>query len=312
MLRPGAERIARLGGLHTFMRWPRTILTDSGGFQVMSLGDLRKLDADGVTFRSHIDGSEHRLTPERSIAIQSDLGADIQMQLDECLRLPAAPSDVARAMELSLAWAERSRLAVIERGNADAGRALFGIVQGGTDEELRRISAEALAGMDFDGYAIGGLAVGEPQARMFEVIGHTAPRLPSTKPRYLMGVGTPQDIVGAVARGIDMFDCVLPTRAGRHGLAYTGRGKLNLKNARFADDPAPLDAESSCPAARQFSRAYLHHLVKAGEYLAAMVLTFTNVAYYQMLMRVLRDAIEAGRLAETVASLEAGWRDGEA
>jgi len=291
------------------MRWSKTILTDSGGFQVMSLGELRKLDADGVTFRSHIDGSEHRLTPERSIAIQSDLGADIVMQLDECLRLPAERADVARAMELSLAWAERSRTAFIERGNDEAGRALFGIVQGGTDQDLRRQSADALVAMDLEGHAIGGLAVGEPQATMFEVLDATAPRLPADKPRYLMGVGTPQDIVGAVARGVDMFDCVMPTRAGRHGVAYTRLGKLNLKNARFADDPAPLDAESTCPAAREFSRAYVHHLVKAGEYLGAMVLTWTNVAYYQALMRTLREAIETGCCEAVTARLHADWSD---
>ena len=274
MLRPGAERVARLGGLHSFMRWPHPILTDSGGFQVMSLAKLRKIDADGVTFRSHIDGSEHRLTPERSIEIQRLLGSDIVMQLDECLALPAAADAVERAMLLSLDWAERSKAAF----GAPEGHALFGIVQGGDVPELRRQSAKGLTAIGFDGYAIGGLAVGEPQEVMLRIIEETTPALPLDRPRYLMGVGTPEDILEAVRRGIDMFDCVLPTRAGRHGLAYTRFGKLNMKNARHADDPRPLDETSECPAARDYSRAYIHHLVKAGEALGAMLLTWNNLA----------------------------------
>ncbi len=306
MLRPGAERVAALGGLHQFMRWPHPILTDSGGFQVMSLAQLRKLDDDGVTFRSHIDGSEHRLTPERSIAIQRLLGSDIVMQLDECVRLPAAPAEIERGMRLSLAWAERSKAAF---GDPE-GHALFGIVQGGDSRSLRQQSAEGLVAIGFDGYAIGGLAVGEPQATMLAVIEETEPALPADKPRYLMGVGTPDDILKSIARGVDMFDCVLPTRAGRHGLAYTRFGKLNLKNARFADDPAPLDPESDCPAARDYSRAYLHHLVKAGEMLGAMLLTWNNLAYYQRLMAGARDAIGAGRYADFLAATAEKWERG--
>jgi queuine tRNA-ribosyltransferase len=304
MLRPGADRIARLGGLHRFMGWDRTILTDSGGFQVMSLSDLRRIDADGVTFRSHVDGSTHRLTPESAVEIQLKLGSDIQMQLDECVALPATAEAIARAVTLSLDWAARARAAFLAAGSD---RLQFGIVQGGTDPDERARSADGLVGVGFEGYAIGGLAVGEPQAEMFATIEATAPRLPSDRPRYLMGVGTPGDIVGAVERGIDMFDCVMPTRAGRHGVAYTSEGKLNLRNARFADDATPLDPRSDCPAARDYSRAYLHHLVKVGEPLAATLLSWTNIAFYQRLVAALRDAIAEGRFAETAAALRAVW-----
>lgn len=308
MLRPGAERIARLGGLHSFMRWPYPILTDSGGFQVMSLAKLRKLDESGVTFQSHIDGSKHHLSPERSMEIQHLLGSDIQMQFDECVRLPCSDEEAERAMRLSLRWAERSRRAF----RAEPGRAVFGIVQGGASKPLRVESAKALAGMDFHGLAVGGLAVGEPQEVMLDMLETTLPHLPESKPRYLMGVGTPDDIVQAVARGIDMFDCVMPTRAGRHGLAYTRFGKVNIKNARYAEDLAPLDAASTCPAARDYSRAYLHHLVKAGEILGMMLLTQANVAYYQSLMAGLRGAIEQGRLTDFIAETRAQWEAGEA
>jgi queuine tRNA-ribosyltransferase len=304
MLRPGAERVARLGGLHRFMNWPHPILTDSGGFQVMSLAQLRKLDDNGVTFRSHIDGSEHRLTPERAIEVQLLLGSDIVMQLDECLALPAEPAAIERAMRLSLSWAERCKAAFGNQG----GRALFGIVQGGDIAALRRRSAEGLTAIGFDGYAIGGLAVGEPQAVMLRTIEETAPALPADCPRYLMGVGTPEDVLESVRRGVDMFDCVLPTRAGRHGLAYTRFGKLNLKNARHADDPRPLDEESSCPASRDYSRAYLHHLVKAGEGLAAMLLTWNNLQYYQRLMQGARQSIAERRFADYVNAVKAGWK----
>ena len=307
MLRPGAERVARLGGLHDFMRWPYPILTDSGGFQVMSLAGLRKVDADGVSFRSHIDGSEHRLTPERSIEIQRLLDSDIVMQLDECLALPAEPSEVERAMRLSLAWGERSKTAF----GASVGKALFGIVQGGDVPELRLQSAEALVQIGFDGYAVGGLAVGEPQETMLKILDETVPALPKDKPRYLMGVGKPDDILKSIARGIDMFDCVLPTRAGRHGLAYTRFGKLNMKNARHADDSNPIDAENACPAARDYSRGYIHHLVKAGEALGAMLLTWNNLAYYQTLMREARAAVTAGGYADYMAETTAAWVGGE-
>ncbi|MBV1703652.1 MAG: tRNA guanosine(34) transglycosylase Tgt [Hyphomicrobiales bacterium] len=300
MLRPGAERVARLGGLHKFMGWDRPILTDSGGFQVMSLAKLRKLDERGVTFRSHLDGSLHELTPERSLEIQALLGADVRMQLDECVALPASPDQTRRAMELSLRWAERSKAAFA----AAPGAALFGIVQGGADPRLREESADALGAIGFDGYAIGGLAVGEPQAVMLDMIEATAPRLPDGRPRYLMGVGTPDDLLEAVARGIDMFDCVMPTRAGRHGQAFTWAGRMNLRNARFADDPRPLDEASDCAAARDWSRAYLHHLVKAGEILGMMLLTEINVAFYQSLMARMRDAIANGRLETLRAELK--------
>ncbi|MVA97926.1 tRNA guanosine(34) transglycosylase Tgt [Nitratireductor sp. CAU 1489] len=307
MLRPGAERVARLGGLHEFARWPHPILTDSGGFQVMSLAQLRKLSEKGVTFKSHIDGVVHEMSPERSIEIQGLLGSDIQMQLDECVALPAERDVIERSMELSLRWADRCKIAFGDQ----PGRAMFGIVQGGDDEALRVRSAEALTGLDLKGYAVGGLAVGEPQPVMLAMLDAVCPALPQHKPRYLMGVGTPDDIVKSVQRGIDMFDCVMPTRAGRHGLAYTRHGKINLRNARHAEDSRPLDAESDCPAARDYSRAYLHHLVKAGEALGGMLLTWNNLSYYQSLMQGLRDAIEAGRLADHAAALAEGWARGD-
>ena len=304
MLRPGAERVAALGGLHRFMNWPHPILTDSGGFQVMSLAKLRKLDETGVTFQSHIDGTKHLLSPERSIEIQRLLGSDIQMQFDECLRLPAADAEAERAMRLSLRWAERSKDAF----GSPTHQALFGIVQGGTLAPLRRISAEALVAIGFDGYAIGGLAVGEPQDVMLRTVEDTAPLLPAGSPRYLMGVGTPDDILESVMRGIDMFDCVLPTRAGRHGLVYTRAGRINLRNARHADDPAPIDPQASCAAARDYSRAYLHHLVKSGEILGMMLLTAINIGYYQDLMRGMREAIADGVFADFRSRCRQEWK----
>ncbi len=303
MLRPGAERVAALGGLHKFMNWPHPILTDSGGFQVMSLAKLRKLDENGVTFQSHIDGSRHVLTPERSMEIQRLLGSDIQMQLDECVRLPCSEEEAERAMRLSLRWAERSRKAF----GTQPGRAVYGIAQGGENPALRVESAKALADMDFHGYSIGGLAVGEPQAVMLAMIETVMPFLPETKPRYLMGVGTPDDLMRSVERGVDMFDCVMPTRAGRHGLAYTRFGRINLRNARHADDANPIDAESPCPAERIYSRAYLHHLVKSGEILGMMLLTQINLAYYQQLMAGMRAAIAKGGLADFCAQTRLGW-----
>ena len=296
MLRPGADRIKRLGGLHEFMRWPRPILTDSGGFQVMSLANLRKIDEDGVTFQSHVDGSRHKLSPERAIEIQCQLGSDIQMQLDECIALPAEHGEVARAMELSLRWASRSKQAFAER--AGPGQALFGIVQGGTFADLRRASADALVALDLPGYAVGGLAVGEGQPAMLETLEATLPHLPTAKPRYLMGVGTPSDLIEAVARGIDMFDCVMPTRSGRHGQAFTWNGRVNLKNARHAEDASPLDPQSTCPASNDYSRAYLHHLIRSGEYLGAMLLSWVNTWFYQELMTAIRAHIEAGTFAD--------------
>jgi queuine tRNA-ribosyltransferase len=307
MLRPGAERIAELGGLHRFMNWPHPILTDSGGFQVMSLSKLRKIDERGVTFRSHIDGSVHELTPERAIEIQHLLGSDIAMQFDECVALPIADDVAETAMRRSLRWAERSRAAFGE----PKGRALFAIVQGGAVERLRVESARALATFNFQGYAIGGLAVGEPQEMMLRMIEATEPHLHTSKPRYLMGVGTPDDIVKAVERGIDMFDCVMPTRAGRHGLAYTRFGKVNLKNARHAADSRPLDEQSTCAAARDYARAYLHHLTKAGEILGMMMLTAINIAYYQELMATLRGAISLGGLSGAVGQIKEGWARGD-
>ncbi len=302
MLRPGGERMARLGGLHKFMRWEKPILTDSGGYQVMSLSQLRKLDANGVTFRSHIDGSEHRLTPERAIELQVDqIGADIAMQLDECPALPAPRAEVRKAMELSLAWAERCKRAFGARETQN----LFAIVQGGTDPELRRLSAEALVREGFDGYAIGGLAVGEGQQAMLATLDFTAPLLPRERPRYLMGVGKPLDIVESVARGIDMFDCVLPTRSGRHGQAWTDAGPLNITNARFAEDTSPLDENLACPASRDYAKAYLHHLFKAGEILGQVLLSWHNLAYYQRLMARLRTAIAERRLGEMRESFRA-------
>ena len=309
MLRPGAERIAELGGLHTFMHWPLPILTDSGGFQVMSLAPLRQLDDNGVTFRSHLDGAMVALTPERAVEIQRLLGSDIAMQLDQCLQLPAEHAEIERAMRLSLRWAERSKRAFESARN---GAALFGIVQGGDHVPLRLESARALIDIGFDGYAIGGLAVGEPQAAMLAIVAETAPALPAERPRYLMGVGTPEDMLEAVAAGIDMFDCVLPTRNGRHGLAYTRFGPLNLKNARHAADARPLDQASAHPAARSYSRAYLHHLVKANEMLGAVLLSTVNLAYYQELMAGMREAIAAGRFADFRRDTRAGWASGEA
>ena len=306
MLRPGAERVARLGGLHSFMRWDGPVLTDSGGFQVMSLSKIRKVTEEGVRFASHIDGSRHMLTPERAVEIQCLLGSDIQMQLDECIELPAERAEAERAMGLSLRWAARAQRAFAAR--AAPGQALFGIVQGGVDPELRRRSAEALVGMDLPGYAVGGLAVGEGQELMLRTLESVLPHLPTTKPRYLMGVGTPSDLIKSVARGIDMFDCVMPTRNGRHGLAFTWNGKVNLRNAKHAEDTAPLDPESTCPAARDYSRAYLHHLVRSGEYLGAMLLSWVNTAFYQELMAAMRLAIAEGRFnawaEETLARIE--------
>ena len=308
MLRPGAERVASLGGLHKFMNWPHPILTDSGGFQVMSLSKLRKLDENGVTFQSHIDGARHVLTPERSMEIQNLLGSDIQMQLDECIKLPATDKEVERAMRLSLRWAERSR-----RAFTDApGRACFGIVQGGGVPALRVESAKALADMDFHGYSIGGLAVGEPQDVMLAMIEATEPHLPTGKPRYLMGVGSPDDLLESVKRGVDMFDCVMPTRAGRHGLAYTRFGRVNLRNARHAEDKACLDELAACPAARDYSRAYLHHLVKSGEILGMMLLTWANLSYYQELMSGMRAAIAQGSFEDFYVETKAGWARGDA
>jgi queuine tRNA-ribosyltransferase len=309
MLRPGPERIAALGGLHKFMNWPLPILTDSGGFQVMSLSSLRKLTEQGVTFRSHLDGTMFELTPERAIEIQALLGADISMQLDECLKLPASAEEMQRAMQLSLRWAERSKRAFESR--AREGYALFGIVQGGDDLALRAESARELTDIGFEGYAIGGLAVGEPQEVMLKVVAETAPMLPAERPRYLMGVGTPHDILEAVARGIDMFDCVMPTRNGRHGMAFTRLGSINLANARHANDPRPLDELSRHPAARTYSRAYLHHLTKANEILGAVLLSTINIAYYQELMADMREAIASGRFAEFYATTIAQWQQGD-
>ncbi|WP_293450746.1 tRNA guanosine(34) transglycosylase Tgt [Planktotalea sp.] len=290
MLRPTAERIDRLGGLHKFMNWDRPILTDSGGFQVMSLSSLRKLNEEGVTFKSHIDGSKHHLTPERSMEIQALLGSDIVMCFDECPALPATEADVRKSMELSMRWAQRSRDAFGDR----PGHALFGIQQGGVTRELRGISAEKLKEIEFDGYAVGGLAVGEGQEAMFGVLEYAPDILPVDKPRYLMGVGKPDDIVGAVARGIDMMDCVLPSRSGRTGQAWTRRGQLNIKNARHADDPRPLDEGCSCPTCTNYSRAYLHHVFRSQEMISGMLLTWHNLHFYQDLMQGMRDAIGAG------------------
>src|SRR5471030_2211051 len=308
MLRPGAERIAALGGLHKFMNWPLPILTDSGGFQVMSLAKLRKLSEQGVTFSSHSDGAMVELTPERAIEIQALLGADISMQLDECLKLPASAEEIARAMQLSLRWGERSKRAF---EGVRGGRALFGIVQGGDNVALRGESARALVDIGFDGYAIGGLAVGEPQEVMLKIVAETAPVLPEGSPRYLMGVGTPHDLLEAVARGIDMFDCVLPTRNGRHGMAFSRFGSINLSNARHANDPRPLDEQSSHPAARNYSRAYLHHLTKASEILGQVLLSAINLAYFQDLMAGMREAIVAGSFADFQVATIAQWTQGD-
>jgi queuine tRNA-ribosyltransferase len=298
MLRPGAERIARLGGLHKFMDWQRPILTDSGGFQVMSLSQLRKITEEGVRFQSHIDGHAEFLSPERAMEIQRLLGSDIQMVLDECPAFGATESDIEKSLALSMRWAKRSKTAFGEQ----LGRTCFGIVQGGIFPHLRMRSAIALREIGFEGYAVGGLAVGEGQAAMFDTLDATVPYLPSGQPRYLMGVGKPDDIVGAVLRGIDMFDCVLPTRSGRNGQAFTWNGPINLKNARHAEDQAPLDTDCRCPACRQFSRAYLHHVVKSGEIIAAMLLTWHNLTFYQDLMARLRMAISEGRSADFATS----------
>ena len=307
MLRPGAERIARLGGLHAFMSWPGPILTDSGGYQVMSLSELREITEAGVTFKSHLDGARHELTPERAVEIQRLLGADIAMVLDECTPFPAEPAAVAESMRRSMRWAARCHQAFEPK----PGTGLFGIVQGGMDPALRRESAAALIEIGFDGYALGGLAVGEGQQIMFRTIEETTPALPEGRPRYLMGVGKPADMVGAVARGIDMFDCVLPTRSGRTGQAFTRRGPLNLRNARHREDPRPLDPDCGCATCRGHTRAYLHHLFRAEEMLGPILLTRHNLYYYQELMASLRGAIEAGQLAEFIAAFEAGQAAGD-
>jgi queuine tRNA-ribosyltransferase len=307
MLRPGAERVARLGGLHRFMNWPGPILTDSGGFQVMSLSQLRRMDKDGVTFRSHLDGSEHRLSPARSTEIQHLLDATITMAFDECTPFPAEPEVAASSMRLSMGWAQRSRDAFVAR----PGYGQFGIVQGSVYPELRLESAAALTAIGFEGYAIGGLAVGEGQERMFAALDITVPALPDDRPRYLMGVGKPSDLVGSVRRGVDMFDCVLPTRSGRTGQAFTRRGTVNLRNARHQDDERPLDEACRCPACRSYSRAYLHHLVRSEEVLGLMLLTQHNLTYYQDLMAGLRGAITAGTLDAFAAAFEAEQASGD-
>lgn len=298
MLRPGEETVERLGGLHRFMNWPLPILTDSGGYQVMSLAERRTIDEDGVVFRSHIDGARHRLTPERAVEIQHRLGSDVTMALDECTPFPATPDEAARSMRLSMRWAGRSQKAFRDR----PGHGLFGIVQGGVHGGLRRESAAALVDMGFDGYAVGGLAIGEGQATTFTVLDETLPALPAGAPRYLMGAGTPSDIVGAVGRGVDMFDCVIPTRSGRTGRGYTSAGTINIRNARHADDPAPIDADCLCPACTGYSRAYLHHLFRAKEMLGPILLTTHNIHHYQLLMTGLREAIGAGNLAAFAAA----------
>ena len=306
MLRPGAERIAKLGGLHKFMNWPWPILTDSGGYQVMSLSSLRDISEDGVRFRSHIDGSEHFLTPERAMEIQRLLGSDIRMVLDECPAYPATEAEIESSLALSMRWAKRSRDAF----GADSG-ACFGIAQGGIFPRLRQRSVHELMAIGFDGYAVGGLAVGEGQSAMFDVLEATVPHLPRDRPRYLMGVGKPDDIVGAVLRGIDMFDCVLPTRSGRNGQAFTWEGALNLRNARHADDESPLDPSCACPACRAYSRAYLHHAVKAGEIIAAMLLTWHNLTFFQDLMRALREAVSHNMTADFAAQFLKRYRGEE-
>ncbi|MEL7091777.1 MAG: tRNA guanosine(34) transglycosylase Tgt [Pseudomonadota bacterium] len=307
MLRPTAERIDRLGGLHRFMNWERPILTDSGGFQVMSLAGLRKLTEEGVTFKSHIDGSKHALTPERSMEIQKLLGSDIVMCFDECPALPADRDRIAESMRLSMRWAQRSRDAFGDR----PGHALFGIQQGGLEEDLRGESAEALTAIGFDGYAVGGLAVGEGQEAMFGCLDYAPEQLPRDKPRYLMGVGKPDDIVGAVARGIDMMDCVLPSRSGRTGQAFTRRGVVNIKNARHADDPRPLDEDCTCPACAHYSRAYLHHVFRAQEMISGMLLTWHNLHYFQEIMAGMRAAIAAGTFDAWQAAFHAQRAQGD-
>ena len=307
MLRPGAERVARLGGLHRFMNWPHPILTDSGGYQVMSLSDLRKLTEQGVEFRSHLDGSKHLLTPERSMEIQRLLGSDIVMAFDECPRTDRSRDEIAASMEMSMRWARRSRDAFDAGGAHAEAAALFGIQQGALDEELRRQSAEALVDIGFDGYAIGGLAVGEGQEAMFATLDFAPGQLPEDAPRYLMGVGKPDDLVGAVERGVDMFDCVLPTRSGRNGQAFTWSGPLNLRNAQHAEDTAPLDERCTCPTCGHYSRAYLHHLQKSGEILGAMLVTEHNLTFYQQLMQSMREAIGEGRFAAFAAEFRRGY-----
>jgi queuine tRNA-ribosyltransferase len=297
MLRPGAERVAKLGGLHKFMNWQRPILTDSGGYQVMSLSDLRKLTEKGVEFRSHIDGSKNMLTPERSMEIQRLLGSDIVMAFDECPRADRPRDEIAASMEMSMRWAKRSRDGFDAGGEHAERSALFGIQQGALDEELRRISAEKLTEIGFDGYAIGGLAVGEGQEAMFATLDFAPGQLPQDRPRYLMGVGKPDDLVGAVERGVDMFDCVLPSRSGRNGQAFTWNGPINLRNARFAEDQEPLDSRCACDTCGTYTRAYLHHLVKSQEILGAMLMTEHNIAFYQQLMQAMRDAIGQGRFS---------------
>ena len=308
MLRPGADRVERLGGLHRFMDWPGPILTDSGGFQVMSLAGLRTMDEGGVTFRSHLDGSAHRLTPESSTQIQHKLDATITMAFDECTPFPATPQQAEASMALSMRWAARSREAFVARN----GYGQFGIVQGGVFPSLRTVSVDALTAIGFEGYAIGGLAVGEGQATMLSLLDCTVPLLPADRPRYLMGVGTPDDLLAAVARGIDMFDCVMPTRAGRTARGFTSRGVLNLRNARHADDPGPLDDHCACTACTRHSRAYLHHLFRANEMLGPMLLTQHNLTYYQDLMRGMRVAILAGGLEVHAAAVRATWAAGDA
>jgi queuine tRNA-ribosyltransferase len=307
MLRPGAERIEQLGGLHRFMNWPAPILTDSGGFQVMSLTELRKVREEGVEFRSHVDGSSHRLTPERSVEIQRKLDADVTMSFDECTSFPVDRDTAAESMRLSMRWAERSKAAFEPR----PGYGLFGIVQGSTYEDLRLASAETLVSIGFDGYAVGGLAVGEGQGTMFDLLDVTVPHLPADRPRYLMGVGKPDDLVGAVARGIDMFDCVLPTRSGRTGQAFTRFGPVNIRNARHQDDPRPLDGTLDCPASRDYSRAYLNHLVRSKEILGAVLLTWHNLYYYQDLMRRMRRAVHGGRFQAFAAEFAADQMRGD-
>lgn len=310
MLRPGAERVARLGGLHKFMNWPRPILTDSGGYQVMSLSDLRKITEEGVTFASHLDGSRHLLTPERSMEIQRLLGSDIVMAFDECPKIDQPRDEIARSMAMSMRWAQRSRDAFNAGGEHAENAALFGIQQGALDEGLRRESADALRDIGFDGYAIGGLAVGEGQEAMFATLDFAPAMLPTDRPRYLMGVGKPDDLVGAVERGVDMFDCVLPSRSGRNGQAFTWAGPVNIRNAKHAEDSAPLDERCSCSVCATYSRAYLHHLVKSGEILGAMLMTEHNLAFYQQLMDGMRAAITEGRFAGFAADFRRDYRKG--
>ncbi|QZP07198.1 tRNA guanosine(34) transglycosylase Tgt [Caenibius sp. WL] len=301
MLRPSAERVARLGGLHKFMNWDRPILTDSGGYQVMSLSSLRKITEEGVRFSSHLDGSKHMLTPERSMEIQRLLGSDIVMAFDECPRVDQSRDVIFRSVEMSMRWARRSRDGFDAGGDHARRAALFGIQQGALDEDMRRYSADALRDIGFDGYAIGGLAVGEGQEAMFATLDFAPGQLPDDKPRYLMGVGKPDDLVGAVERGVDMFDCVLPSRSGRNGQAFTWAGPLNIRNAKHAEDTGPLDERCTCPVCATYSRAYLHHLVKSGEILGAMLMTEHNLSFYQQLMQAMRDAIAEGRFAAFAA-----------